>query len=126
MNNVHKVEMQLPLFPVEEIGTPGCANLQIEIDGKPVKGVSAVHVKAGENGYTNVAIELTAPTIVSMSSALVVSTQANHEYPEQVLGPIMKKAIESITDKEWLEASDLDDTGRLGLRFMELIIEELK
>lgn len=65
MDNVHDFKMNLPLLAYSLGAT-------VEMDGKPVRGVTGVTVRAGHNGLTNVVMEMQADTALNFSAATIV------------------------------------------------------
>ena len=71
-SNVHDFRFNLPLLPHQRSFTNKLGQkveAAVEMDGKPLTGVTGVTIRAGYNGYTNVIMEMQADAAINMSAS---------------------------------------------------------
>ena len=123
---VHEFEIEAPLYtrPANPLGDYGTNDIRVVMDGVEVKGVQNLMVKSGANGYTNVVLDMKAPALLRFTGVAFVTATNEQRWNEQVVGNLMKRALEEIVDGDLgsLE-SDFDMMGSLGTRFMALVAE---
>ena len=120
MDNVHDFKMNLPLLA----HSPGAT---VEMDGRPVRGVTGVTVRAGYNGLTNVVMEMQADTALSFSAATIVKLLAD-DIDRRVMGDLLNVYQEAHREV-WAELDydglNIKDQPQAQSRAMVKLIELL-
>lgn len=126
MKNNHSFKFDLPLIPHSTVGNPHGKGIYLSMDDRELKGVSGLNVKAGANGFTNVAIEFEAPCVMEFVAEL---TATLNNVDEDVFAGLYADARAEIDrdlamDGDEFE-SDRSSKARLAQRIIELAIERL-
>lgn len=124
--NEHKFNLQLPMYPHQTVSDNGMP-CKLEMDGKELKGVTGLHVRAGVNGFTNVVMEFEASCAVEFVGHLVAHCDANDTLEFQ-MAQIYRDAraeVESEMEDEGLEYSHFGQ-AKLVHRIIELAMERIK
>jgi len=93
------------------------------MDGKELEGVTGLCVRAGANGFTNVAIEFEASTAIKMAAHLI----ANLDLPDEgweigVFGGIFDEALEAVPNtsiKDYDGADKMDFVKSIVTKCLE-------
>ena len=72
----------------------------IKMDGKELKGVSSLIMKAGVDGYTNVVMQFDAPMIANVVAELTVNLDIEDETVEQWFATALDKALVKMESRE--------------------------
>lgn len=97
--NEHKFDFKIPMLPNQTVGDNGMP-CELTMDGRPLEGVTSVFLKAGANGFTNVAIEFEASCAAQFIGHLDASVvQHNGLDGELLLAGIYTDALEDIESR---------------------------
>lgn len=90
----HKFDFKLPMFPNQRVGDNGMP-CELKMDGQDMRGVTSLCVKAGSNGFTNVAIEMEASAALELAGALILNVEGNYtEHQDLMLAQLYNEALE--------------------------------
>lgn len=121
--NRHNFEFSLPMFPHERIDKKPGHDLKLQMDGKPLEGVTSLCVKAGSNGFTNVAIEFEASCAVKFVGHLMATIQEQTiEDVDIGLAELYQDAVGSIDPEEY---DTYRGQAQLVRRIVELLMERI-
>jgi hypothetical protein len=120
--NEHSFDITLPMYPPATVS-------DLKMDGKNLKGVTDLTIRAGGNGFTNVVMEFEAAVAVEFVGHLVAHVQgAENEEMTFELAQIYRDArnqVENELEGEGLEYSHLGQ-ARLVQRIIETAMERIK
>lgn len=105
--NEHKFDFKLPMFPNQKVSDNGMP-CELTMDGRKLEGVTSLFLKAGANGFTNVAIEFEASCAVQFVGHLD-ATVVTHDGldGELFMSAIVDDAIEHVYSDGGLEPGEL-------------------
>lgn len=120
--NEHKFDFKLPMFPNQTVGDNGMP-CELTMDGQPLKGVTALNVKAGSNGFTNVAIEFESSCAVQFVGHLEATViDYNGLDGELIMSSIFDDAMEAVCNTHQEEPDAvIRDYGLKAELFKKLI-----
>lgn len=126
MNNAHHFKINLPLLPHEALREDTNPAIAIEMDGKKLEGATGVNVRAGFNGYTNVAIELITNAAIEMVAALLVDLKEGIASERQALfAAIYDDAHREVIRELEYDGLELTDQPAAKAKIMVNLIEQL-
>lgn len=130
-NYPHKFDLALPLFPNHSIGELPGTGVKLEMDGRQLEGVTGLCIKAGSNGFTNIAVEFEAGCAVRMTAELIASLGGGDQSLRQlVLANVYRKARSDIDADLERDGDTLEtDTGAQAAfvtRIIEVALERIK
>lgn len=91
----HEFEFLLPELPNRTVGQSGM-QCKLQMDGKELRGVTGLTVRAGANGFTNVVVEFEAQSAIKAAGALVANMNMHEVEEDYLLGGIFEEAVEHI------------------------------
>lgn len=109
MPKVNQFDITMPLNPHD----PGGA---ITMNGKRLEGVTAFVAKAGDNGFSNIAMEFEASYALSMTAAFIPTIKKD---------PVLMLKIGELLIQELPECVDREEYGEAFLKVLERMIEDL-
>lgn len=129
--NQHTFNFDLPLIPHQRIQDSSPFDLRLEMDGRPLKGVTGLHVRAGANGFTNVELEFEAATALQFVAELTADPGLPHtEELDLQLAKLYRRAQAAIEySQEQGSAEDENSYTRqaaLVRKLVALLIENVK
>jgi len=118
------------MFPNQTVGDNGMP-CELTMDGQPLRGVTSLNVKAGSNGFTNVAIEFESSCAVQFAGHLIATTTGiGDEEQALLLASLYRDAKAEVDSFLDAEGEDLDANymaqADLVRRIIELGIERIK
>lgn len=121
--NEHKFEFKLPMFPNQKIEDNGMP-CELKMDGRDMKGVTSLTMRAGSNGFTNVVVEFEASCAVECAAHLVAHmTGFTFEEQQLQLAGIFREVNEEIKAELEREGANLMDEYMAQADFVRRIIE---
>jgi hypothetical protein len=128
--NRHKFDFELPMYPMQTIGQDNVFPM-LKMDGKELKGVTGLHVRAGNNGFTNVVMEFEANCAVEFVGHLIANVNtAMDEESAMLLSSIYQDALKQVQSDLDAEGEELEANyfaqAELVKRIIELSIENSK
>lgn len=112
----HKFRFSLPLYPDND-GV-------LEIDGKELRHVENLIIKAGTNGFSNVTIEMQAPAVVDLIAVLFLTIKDDETFDKNIVD-VFNKAIESRPDVHIdYEDGEREELAKVLKTFLTFLIEE--
>ena len=127
--NEHKFKFSLPMHSHQRMCDVGMPET-LEMDGKPLKGVKELTIRAGVSGFTNIVMEFDSSCAVELAGHLVAHMEGASEDRILKLAGIYKEAKAEIdaeldNDGSLLE-QDFIAQGQFVRRIIEMAIEQLK
>jgi hypothetical protein len=120
--NTHKFDFQLPMEPNSEKTT-------LLMDRQPLEGVTSLHVKAGTDGFTNVAVEFNASCALSFTGHLIANIKHEGEEQSLLLAGMHDRAMAYVCDRNQVEPDVVIMDYQLKAEFLMVLasfcIEEL-
>jgi hypothetical protein len=122
MDNNHTFDFEFPLIPCEQIGKPPGHMLKMNMDGNPLTGVTGVNIKAGSNGFTNVAIEFEAPCAAQFAGVLSASIRSDLDCDQRLADIYSEVKQEVLSSMDAVEQDELDVDIDAKAEFVRSII----
>ena len=122
--NEHMFNFNIPMFPTQRVSDNGMST-ELIMDGQPLQGVTSVCIKAGSNGFTNVAIEFEASCAVQFVGHLCarVYDAAGAEEHDLKLAEIFRDVNEEIRVELEQDGANLMQETYAQAKFVQRIIE---
>lgn len=92
----HQFQLTIPLYPKAE-------HTEILMDGKPLHGITALCLKAGPDGFTNLVLEVQAPVACEFVGELFVALEMTPEVEDlfsDIFDSSLAKVGEPLEDSE--------------------------
>ena len=91
--NQHDFDIKLGLTPCD-------GNTHIKMDGKELKCVSSLVMRAGVDGYTNVVMQFDAPVVARVVAELTANISVEEELVEVWFATALDKALVRLEQKQ--------------------------
>lgn len=119
----HKFIFNLPMHPHQR-HLDRDPKLTMKMDGRNLNGVTGLCVKAGTNGYTNVAIEFNAPAAIELAGALLASVDTEDELLAMRISTCYREAVMAVEGFDPDEVDGYQYQSHLVKRLLEHLIDE--
>lgn len=130
-SNVPDFRFNLPLLPHQRSFTNKLGQkveAAVEMDGKPLTGVTGVTIRAGYNGYTNVIMEMQADAAINMSASSMAKLMVD-DFDKRMADKMV--AIYDEAHREVLQEMEFDGLdiftqpqakSRVMMKLLELLV----
>ena len=118
----HKFNVELPLYPNKP--REGEAPFKLEMDGKPLSGVTDITLRAGANGFTNMILGFEAGAAVRCTAELIAhADMTGSEQRILDLAEIYRDVTVEVVASVAKEGGTIDNTLDAQAHFVKRIIE---